>query len=137
MYGDAKIKVVRVEFDGLDRTDRTLMRDYFEPVLQSATLDRLTQSLNAASAKCHQLQIFKNISIHIEPCDEEDAQGDRTGSQQRQLVKVRVQVQERKAKFFVGSEWLSSNDLVGVSTCDDFRPLLINFLYVESDWQFS
>ena len=84
------------------------MRDYFKEALLSTSLQQLSQTLNEASSKCHQLQIFKNMTIHIEHASEDTSSN--TGA-----VKVMVKVEERKAKFFVGSEWLSSNDLVGVN----------------------
>ena len=98
-----------IEIEGLERTDRSIMRQYFAEAMLCTTLKDLKEALREASIKCDQLQIFKGMQIDVEPVDH----GELFQTVPRPL-KIKVAVQERKAKFFIGSEWLSSNDLVGV-----------------------
>lgn len=96
------MRVSAVEIEGLERTDRSLMKQYFADIFQASSKDEMEDKLCEALEKCQNLQIFKDVDVSYQSTGLTD-------------TRVYLKVQERKGKLFVGSEWLSTNELVGVS----------------------
>ena len=119
--------VTSLEVEGLEKTDRDVMQRYFSPVFHAKRLSDMIKALETGTRHCQALQIFKDVTFEVIPgtADFDDDRVMETGTFDvddvdgllRPVVTpvaVIIKVQERKGRFFIGSEWLSSNDLVAV-----------------------
>lgn len=107
-----KIKVDQIEFEGLKRTDRKFLTETVQSTLmkKSSDLTELSAALGESFSKLERLNIFKNVSVTIDPSEGENGGSDA----EVHRVKVVFNCKEKRFNIKTGTEF-QRKDIVWVS----------------------
>jgi outer membrane protein insertion porin family len=101
------IKIDKLEFQNIHRTDHAFLSSIFAPVIQAKTMSELKEALSQTLTRVNRLSLFKESSISIQ---ESDVSLDGlklifTGEEKRYRVKAGTEVQKHDIAFSFGGFW--------------------------------